>query len=259
MGTYVFDQGWAQENRRLGTLSQLYDEGTTRHLNDLGVRPGWRCWEVGAGSGTIATWLAERVGGEGTVLATDVDTRFLGALATVNVEVRGHDVTSEPIEAEAFDLIHTRALLEHLPDRVKALGNMVSALRPGGWLLVEDGVLPPSACHPNLPVLDKIVQALALAFRSVGADPDYGVKLPAALSDAGLVDIGYQARVPIMTSGTPSADFIILTIEQLRERLIAAGLLTTEEAEEALAAAQEPGGIAFAPIMVAAWGRRPTD
>ncbi len=32
----------------------------------------------------------------------------------------------------------TRAVLEHLPAREQVLTQLVAALRPGGWLLVED-------------------------------------------------------------------------------------------------------------------------
>ena len=38
----------------------------------------------------------------------------------------------------SFDLVHERLVLVHVPERVAALGRLVSALRPGGWLLAED-------------------------------------------------------------------------------------------------------------------------
>jgi hypothetical protein len=37
------------------------------------VGPGWRCLEVGSGGGSIAAWLCDRVGPDGSVLATDLD------------------------------------------------------------------------------------------------------------------------------------------------------------------------------------------
>ncbi|HZM84459.1 MAG TPA: class I SAM-dependent methyltransferase [Candidatus Limnocylindrales bacterium] len=38
----------------------------------------------------------------------------------------------------AFDVIHARAVLTHLPERDEVLARLVAALRPGGWLLIED-------------------------------------------------------------------------------------------------------------------------
>src|SRR5664280_2610191 len=58
---------------RLEAISALFDPSTFRHVKRLGIRPGWRCWEVGAGSPTVPTWLADQVGPRGSVLATDID------------------------------------------------------------------------------------------------------------------------------------------------------------------------------------------
>ena len=96
---------------------------------------------MGAGAGSIAAWLCQRVGATGHVLATDLDTRFLDALDAPTLEVRRHDITTDALPEGAFDLIHIRAVLEHLPPpaRAAALGRMVAALKPGGWLLAESG------------------------------------------------------------------------------------------------------------------------
>jgi hypothetical protein len=65
---------------RLEAISALFDPSTFRHVKRLGIRPGWRCWEVGAGSPTVPTWLADQVGPRGGVLATDIDlSRLAGA------------------------------------------------------------------------------------------------------------------------------------------------------------------------------------
>ena len=91
---YVFDNAAERQAReRFAALPRIYDPGTIRHLQALGVTAGWRCLEVGAGGGSIALWLAERVGPSGYVLATDLDTRFLEPLARPTLEVRRHDIT----------------------------------------------------------------------------------------------------------------------------------------------------------------------
>ena len=57
------------EHERLAVLEANYDPGTFRLLEDCGVAPGWRCAEVGAGRGSVAAWLADAVGPEGSVVA----------------------------------------------------------------------------------------------------------------------------------------------------------------------------------------------
>src|SRR5262249_41196057 len=74
---FATDSPDAFERRRLALLTEIADPITPRRLSDLGVGPGWRCLDVGAGDGSIARWLAARVGPEGRVVATDLEPRFL--------------------------------------------------------------------------------------------------------------------------------------------------------------------------------------
>jgi SAM-dependent methyltransferase len=99
-------------------------------LNLIGVREGWRCLDVGAGGGSATRLLAERVGDTGSVLAVDLDTRLLAPLASARVEVRRHDLLADPLPDGAFDLVHARNLLMHLPARVDALRRLLAAVRP---------------------------------------------------------------------------------------------------------------------------------
>jgi hypothetical protein len=72
-----------------------------------------------------------------------------------------------------------------------------------------------------------------------------------------LVNVGAVLRGPIVRLGTPDMDFMRLSLEQLRERFVAAGLMTDDEIDEVLAAMNEPGGTTLPPLVVAAWGRKP--
>src|SRR5690348_16766904 len=91
MADYLLGNRWREQRRRLAALEAWFDPGTIRHLEALGVAPGWRCLEVGAGGGSVARWLADRVSPQGHVLATDLDTCFLDALQSPHLEVRRHN------------------------------------------------------------------------------------------------------------------------------------------------------------------------
>src|SRR6476469_2930986 len=81
------------EHERLAVLERNYDPGTFRLLENCGVTPGWRCAEVGAGRGSVATWLADAVGPMGSIEAFDIDISHLDDLARrSNVKVREHDI-----------------------------------------------------------------------------------------------------------------------------------------------------------------------
>lgn len=138
MYQYAFDNVWIHARERLRGLEQLLDPGTVRHLEALGVGEGWQCLEVGAGGGTIAEWLCHRVGRSGRVVATDLDTRFLDALNMPNLDVRRHDIVSEDLPECQFDLVLSRLVLGHIQNRNDAFRQMLSALKPSGWLVCED-------------------------------------------------------------------------------------------------------------------------
>jgi hypothetical protein len=100
-----------RELARLRANETWMDEHTKSQLDATGLGPDWRCLEVAAGAGSIARWLGERVGPSGTVSAVDINTRFLTDLPA-NVTVVEHDITTGPPEPAAFDLVHSRSLLE---------------------------------------------------------------------------------------------------------------------------------------------------
>src|SRR6185437_5900271 len=135
---YSLDPNWHAERDRLDSLTALYDPGSLAVFERLGLAPGWRCLDVGAGTGTLAMALAERVAPTGTVVALDIDTRFLEPLAAPQLETLALDVTEQPLPRGEFDLVHARLLLEHFPARGDVLSNMIAAAKPGGWVLVED-------------------------------------------------------------------------------------------------------------------------
>ena len=134
MRDYLFT---ADARGRLAAAEALLDPGTIKVLQQVGVTDGWRCLEVGAGGGSIARWLATVVGRQGLVVATDLTTEHL-QVEPATVEVRQHDIVRDPLEEATYDLVHARLVLEHLPERGAVLRKLANALRPGGWLVVED-------------------------------------------------------------------------------------------------------------------------
>jgi SAM-dependent methyltransferase len=265
MGAYVFDNSWEKERERLAGLEVALDPGTTRHLTEIGVGPGWTCLEVAGGGGSITQWLCDRVGPTGRVVATDINTRFLDALTETNLEVLHHDITADDLPEESFDLIHARLLLEHLSGRDVALKRIVTALKPGGWVLIEDidwGVVlakPTSVLmHPpeRTRLMLKSWRALVKVMMAYGYDPEYGRKLPSLLAEAGLEDIGADIRGPLLRGGTPGMAAATYSLIQLRDRFIEMGLLSEKEINRVLTWVEDPNTFAMWMPLTAAWGRK---
>jgi ubiquinone/menaquinone biosynthesis C-methylase UbiE len=142
MNPYIFDNAAVAETaERFASLDALYNFRTFRFLETVGIAPGWHCLEVGGGSGWVAAWMAERVGPSGLVLVTDINPRFMEGSAyrgSAHMELRRHDIGTDPLPEQAFDLIHARLVLQHVSQRQTALARLVVALKPRGWLVIEE-------------------------------------------------------------------------------------------------------------------------
>jgi SAM-dependent methyltransferase len=258
---YLLVNQRAEAGQRFEALAELFDASTFRHLTAVGLAPGWRVWEVGAGGPSVPTWLAGRVGTTGRVLATDIDTRWLEG--TPGVEVVRHDVAAEPPPEGPFDLVHVRLLLVHLPDRDTALARMAGAVRPGGWLVVEDAdpALQPRVCLENSGPAEELANRLKSGFRRLladrGVDLAFGRTLPRRLREAGLVDVAADAYFPI--TGPACTELERASVEHIRDQLVDHGLATAVEIDQHLAAVADGTlDLATSP-MITAWGRRVTD
>ena len=211
MNRYLLDNRRPEAGERFAALAELFDPWTFRHLDDVGLSEGWRCWEVGAGGLSVPRGLAERVGSSGRVLATDIDVSWIEPAADAVLEVRRHNVVHDPPPAETFDLVHARLVLVHLEDRAAALQVMIGALRPGGWLVLEDAdpALQPLACPDERDPAEELANRLRTRIRTLmverGADLAYGRTLPRLLRESDLLDVSAEAYFPI---GSPACSIL---------------------------------------------------
>jgi SAM-dependent methyltransferase len=262
---YLLSNQWPEQRRRLAGIEALFDPTTFRLLSMLGLGVGWSCLELGGGGGSVARWMADRVGPTGSVLATDIDTRFLDEIDLPTVEVRVHDIRTEPLD-RTFDLIHARLVLEHLPERVEVLAKLVEALRPGGWLLVEVGDntvnrhLPaarqfasPARMRSPLRRLFRAVEALG---EQAGGDWEFGRTLPIIMKDIGLVEIDAEMCSKLITGGSNRADFYEFSARQIADVGIATGFLSQRDVDVLIDAYRDPRTMFMSTMVLAAWGRR---
>jgi len=254
---YVYGAEFAEERARLAGIERLWDAGTFALLTELGVTAGWQCLDVGAGGGSVVEWLAATVGPSGRVVAADIDTRFVEPLASDIVEVLPVDLRTDPLPDSAFDLVHARLLLEHLPGRRELLPKLVSALRPGGTLVVEDYDWTSFGFQSDVADLDHVAEAVLEFMAESGFSPRYGREVTGDLADAGLVDVRGEARARVIDSTDPGFAFFRLSLESLKDAVVASGRLTAEEAEEGTRAMAADSVRVITPQMVAAIGRRP--
>jgi SAM-dependent methyltransferase len=244
---YGFDPSWSDERRRLELIERCYDPATTSRLTQLGVGPGWRCLDVGAGGGSIARWLRDRVGAEGKVVAIDLDTRFFDN--EPGIEARQLDILTDDVERDEYDLVHCRLLLHHLRgNQLEALRRMAGALRPDGLLLASE-------CYLGA-MLSTSTEACAAMWRALysampNADYSWAPGLPATMHAAGLIGVESCGTVDIVQGATQEAELLALTVEAVRPRIPADASIDAGIERLRDPTAFEPGIVWYT-----AWGRR---
>jgi len=258
--SYLLDNAGAEAPARFGALSTLFDSSTIRHLENCGVAAGWQCLEIGGGGGSIASWLATRVGDAGRVVATDIDTRFLKSLSHPSLEVWQHDIASDSLPEAVFDLVHARLVLTHVHQPNQVLRRMISTLKTGGWILLEEfdslSLLPDGALDSGETVL-KTHRALHRLMQSRGFDLRCGRLLLHRFRNHGLADTGAEGRIFMWHVGTPGSALLQANYEQTREALIQAGFITEQEFADDLERMRRPDFVMPSAILWSAWGRRP--
>jgi hypothetical protein len=140
---------------------------------------------------------------------------------------------------------------------------MVSAVRPGGWLMVEDNdvggvMLPATAHHMEQPeraaLFERVAGAVVVAGRDM-VDFNYGAQLVRAFTDAGLVNIEAEVHSPIVAGEADK--WIPGNLAGIAGRLVDTGLATASDVESCFAMYADPSFYHVPMFLVTAWGQQP--
>ena len=256
---YLMSNEDPETGARFDGLERTLDPITQDHLDRVGVGPGARCLEIGTGGGSIARWLADRVGRNGQVVAVDLDTRWFRHDGSPQLEVHELDVSLGPIPDGPWDLIHERLVLQHIPSRLEVLDELVARLAPGGWLVVEDfdtgEVRTTDRAGPD----HELIARMATAFNQLlgkrdGAN-DFAADAWRHLRDRGLVDTGASGHVVFDRGGEGFAQVTAANARQVRDGLLGQGTAAAD-IERFIELLDDPDTIVGTPVLVSAWGRR---
>jgi ubiquinone/menaquinone biosynthesis C-methylase UbiE len=115
-----------------------------RVVKALGVKPGMRIADVGAGTGVFSLPFAKAVGPGGKVYAIDVDSGLLAiakekasgaGLANIDTIVAG---PTDPKVPEPVDILFICDTMHHLPNQAEYVKQFAKLLKPGGRVAVID-------------------------------------------------------------------------------------------------------------------------
>ncbi len=259
MAKYTLSQEGAEEfeRARLALLEAVFDPQTVRQFDAIGVGEGWRCLDVGAGGGSATRLLAERVGDTGSVVSVDLDIRLLEPLASERVEVRRHDLLNDPLPEAAFDLVHARNLIMHLPTRLNAVRRLLAAVRPGGWLAMCETDMNTLAVSPSSPAWCRALTVFNDAMVCGGWDPGYGARMPTEVEALDLADFEVEMVGRYVRGNSVFARMVADTFLRYEQRMYALGA-SGDDLADAQRRLRDPSVTFRTSTIVSAWGRRRT-
>jgi SAM-dependent methyltransferase len=183
-----------------GLRDDVYRRPLATALERLGIGPGWRAVDVGAGQGDVSVALAEVVGREGRVYAVDSDPLArdeAAAAAAAYSQVLAITQGAEDLWLpEPVDLAFCRFLLLHVHDPAAVLSRMAACVRPGGWVVTQEPITSAGR-----------VGGRPLSMPAA-RHPDVGALLPALVRDAGLELVDAWAEAPAGAGPGPVARYL---------------------------------------------------
>jgi SAM-dependent methyltransferase len=207
--------------------------------------------------------MGERVGSSGHVVALDLSTKFLPARRPDHIEIQQGDIRTASLPQGSFDLVHARYVLIHLPDYEIALSRMLAALKPGGWIVLEEpdfsasrGIVGTAA---QLAAMQHINLAIHRMYESRGMDSALGLKLLPFLQMRGLCDLSMESDAPVSAGGSGLAKIMAMSAEQLRDKYLATGIVSEADLQGYCQCAEDSESRAVYYATVAAAGRKKAE
>lgn len=237
------------EQTRLSLLNDLLNVGSLRELQ---LQGGERILDVGSGLGQLTRAMAREAGrrviGIERSAEQIAEAERLAAHAGEEslVEFRQGDACNFPLLADewgAFDLAHTRFLLEHLSHPVEAVKSMVRAVRPGGRIILEDDDHDLMRLWPEPPGFTDLWHSYQRSYEHLGNDPIIGRKLVSLLIAAGAQPVRNTFVFFGSCAGEPFFNYyvenLVGVIGGARETVVDAGLMEEAGFDSAIRALRD--------------------
>jgi ubiquinone/menaquinone biosynthesis C-methylase UbiE len=191
MPTYIHGTD-DDEQRRLSLMNDVLLNSSM--LREMNLRGDEHILDLGSGLGQFTRMMARAVP-RGHVVGIEYSDEQLSVAKRLAAndgestlaDLRSGDALHLELGDEwgTFDVAHTRFLLEHVPDPLRAVKSMVRAVRPGGRIVLADddhGVL---RLWPEPPGWTSLWDAYRSAYDRIGNDPHVGRRLVQLLHEAG--------------------------------------------------------------------------
>lgn len=248
----------------------MLEPATRRVFQSIGLRPGWRCLDLGCGPGEAMRLMGEIAGPSGEVTGLDRDAgagreaiERLRATGTSRYRFIEADMESiDEIGEAPFDMTFARLVLLFTRDPVAVLRKMYRWTKPGGYIAVQDLHVCTMNVYPKLAAGSELLRVIFETCERSGQDMEFAFKLPVYFVEAGIgPPDGTDMNLP-MTSFEPFMTMYQTLCRSLLPRAIQLGVTTEARMQSVFRDLQQAGAdgrhySALWPLMIGVWKRKP--
>ncbi len=240
-----------RENQRLHDQSQTLAE--LLHHDTL-YPAGSRVLEAGCGVGAQTVILAKK-NPEVQFTSVDMSADSVGAAKAAcaragigNVMFQTADILRLPFAEASFDHVFVCFVLEHLSEPRQALRGLKTVVKPGGTITVVEGDHGSTLFHPRSDAAWRTIQCLIDLQAAGGGNALVGRELFPLLVSAGFRDVKVSPRFVYVDASRPAwvegftRNTYIAMVEGVRERALAAGLVSEAEWAKGIAGLKASAG-----------------
>jgi ubiquinone/menaquinone biosynthesis C-methylase UbiE len=262
--------GTLTEQQRLIVQAQGLEKYAQWMLDRIDIKPGFRAVDVGCGPIGITNLLSERVGPGGVVIGVEREPRFfdmaraeLSKRGSRNVKLVNADALKTGLEKNSYDLVHERLVLINIPlaSQQAILTEMLSLLRPGGTIAIEEFDFVSFACDPDHRSWNILFSIWCDAFHAAGGNLFVGHSLARLLRSAGAENVQIHAHANVPQVGEYQRTHLLSLIESTQDLMLGSGRLNAVELQNHIAALAKhlvnPETTLIDRLVVQAWGTRP--
>src|SRR5215470_16440369 len=230
--------GTQTEQQRLTAQAEGLEAPARWMLDRIGLKPGLRAVDVGCGPIGIMNLLSERVGADGIVIGVEREPRFFdmacaehGKRGLSNVRLVNADALKTGLDKNSYDFVHERLVLINIPPVAQqaVLKEMLSLLKPGGTIAIQEFDFVSFACDPDHPSWDILFGIWRDAFHAAGGNLFIGRSLARLLRSAGAENVQISAHADFPQVGEYQRTHLLSLIESTRDLMLRSGRLNATE------------------------------
>ena len=263
-----FDNSPNEKINRLINQSKSWQPETQILFDQIGIKPGWKCADIGCGPMGVLPSLGERVGHTGMVLGIDENPDYLAAAkqlmlfenSTNPLLVMGN-IYHPFFKENVFDLCHSRFILNEKGCGQELLDIMITLTKPGGLVVSQESDWTTWKCYPQQPAWNKIRDAMIRLFEINGGNINAGMRIYHVFRESGLVDINIRSAIMAMPVGHPYRDGLIKYALVRKKEIIGAEIVLEKEFDVSINKCErivkDPEIIIFSYSLTQVWGTVP--